>query len=309
MNHYNHSNNKGSVLIIVLVLMIVAISLALYAISLSRDMLATSQQLLDKLQAKIETGSIFEKIIYIGNTGKFSSWNVENMSGNTEFPLLLNLRNTPFMAGNSQVRLQDSAGRLGLWTIKTDYLKGMLRKSGLKAGEIETAVDSFLDWSDEDDLKHLNGAESYFYRNEQSKKYQPRNDSFIQAVDELALIKGWSGRVFDALRDEIVPTTTGSFNLNTADAALLSGILDISGESALRLIQLREKKGVINSADLMVANPNALTNMDEYITNLPSLSVAVDIRTNIGVSSDFQSAIIRFIANKDRPYTIEIFEE
>jgi type II secretory pathway component PulK len=299
----------NGVLIIVLVLMMVSMSLALYTVSLSRDMVATSQQLLDKLQAKLDTTSTMEKVAYIATTGRFSSWDIENMSANREFPVQLNLRNIPFMVGNSQVRLQDSAGRLGLSPPNTFYLKRMLRHIGIKPGEVETAVDSLLDWIDEDDLKHLNGAESYFYRAEQSKKYLPRNDRFIQAVDELALIKGWRGAVFDALRDEIVPAATGMLNMNTADAALLSGILDISRESAGQLLQLREKKGVLSRADIIRFDPNALTNMDEYITNFPSMAVVIDIRTTVGVSGDLQRAVINFRQRSDRPYTIETFEE
>jgi type II secretory pathway component PulK len=308
MSRCSHSE-KGSVLIIVLVLMMVAMSLALYTVSLSRDMVATSQQLQDQLQAKLDTTSTLEKIVYIGTTGRFSSWNIENMSANREFPVQLNLRSTPFMVGNSQVRLQDSAGRLGLWPPNTTYLKVMLRHFGIKPAEVETAIDSLLDWVDDDDFKHLNGAESYFYRAEQTRKYLPRNDRFIQAVDELSLIKGWRGAVYEAIRNEIIPTATVTLNMNTADAFLLSGMLDLSRESAGQLIQLREKNGVISRVDLMVAAPNALTNMDEYITNFPSLTVAVDIRTTIGVSSDLQRAVISFKQNKDQPYTIESFEE
>jgi hypothetical protein len=289
--------------------MTVAISLALYVVSLSRDMVATSQQLLDKLQAKLDTASSMEKILYIGTTGRFSSWNIENLSANREFPLLLNLRNSPFMAGSSQIRLQDSAGRLGLWPPNTYFLKRILYRSGIKSAEVETAVDSLLDWIDDDDFKHLNGAESYYYRSEQSKKYLPRNDRFIQAVAELELIKGWRGSVFDLLYDEIAPVATVTLNLNTADAVILSGVLDISRESADSLIKLREKTGIISRADLMVMAPNALTSMDEYITYFPSMTVMVDIRTKIGLSGDKQRAAIRFGAHKDRPYTIENFEE
>lgn len=303
-------SDKGSVLIIVLVLMMVAMSLAMYTVSLSREMVATSQQLLDKLQARLDTASTMEKIIYIGTTGRFSSWNVENQSGCREFPQRLSLRSTPFMAGTSQVRLQDSAGRLGLWPPNTFYLSRMLKQCGKKPGEVETAVDSLLDWADEDDLKHLNGAESYYYRSEQGKKYLPRNDRYIQAVDELELVKGWRGDIFAAARDEILPTFTGTFNLNTADAALLSGVLDISRETAARLIQLREKTGVIPREELLAVAPNALTSMDEYITNFPSMAVAVEIRSNIGAAVDLQRAIISFRSRKDRrPYTIETFGE
>jgi DNA uptake protein ComE-like DNA-binding protein len=300
---------QGSVLIIVLVLMMVSMSLALYAVSLARDMVSTSQQLLDKLQAKLEATSTLEKIVYIGTTGRFSSWNIENISASREFPAQINLRNTPFMAGNSQLQLQDSAGRLGLWPPNSVYLKSMLRHVGIKAPEVETAGDSLIDWVDNDDLKHLNGAESYFYRAEQSKKYVPRNDHFIQAVDELILVKGWRGPVFNTLRDEIMQTASGSINMNTADALLLSGVLNVSLESAERLIRLREKNGVISRVDLMVAAPNALTNMDESITNFPSMTVAVDIRTTIRASGDLQRAVISFKRHRDRPYTIETFEE
>ena len=308
MNRSERSE-RGSALIIVLVLMMVSTSLALYTVSLSRDMVATSHQLLDKLQAKLDTTSTMEKVVYIATTGRFSSWNIENMSAGRDFPLQLNLRNTPFTVGASQLRLQDSAGRLGLWPPNPYVLKRMVQHIDIKPGEAATAVDSLLDWVDDDDLKHLNGAESYYYRAEQSKKYLPRNDRFIQGVDELMLIKGWRGAVFDALRDEIIPTGTSSFNINTADAAMLSGALDISRESADQLIQLREKNMILSRADIVALTPNALTNTYEYITNFPSKTVAVDLRTTIGVSGDFQRAVINFEANIYRPYTIETFEE
>lgn len=289
--------------------MIVSMSLALYTVSLSREMVSTSRQLLDKLQAKLEAASVLEKVVYIGTTGRFSSWNLENPSGSHGFPRQLNLRNTPFTVGNSQLRLQDSAGRLGLWTPQPAYLHRLLRHNAIKPGESAIAVDSLLDWADEDDFKRLNGAESYYYRAEQSKKYLPRNDSFLQAVEELELIKGWRGPVFDVLRDEFLPTTSGVFNLNTADAALLSAILDISPGSAGQLIQIREKTGVLTRSDLLALAPNALTNITEYITNFPSMSIAVDVRTTIGTSTDLQRTFINFRQNNDRPYTIESFAE
>jgi type II secretory pathway component PulK len=302
-------SEQGSVLIIVLVLMMVATALALYTVSLSRDMVTTSRQLADKLQARLDSASALEKVLYIGTTSRFSSWNIENSNSNCGFPARLNLRNTPFMVGASQMRLQDSAGRIGLWSPNTYILKGMLHNAGIKPGDVETAMDSLLDWVDEDDLKHLNGAESYYYRAELDRKYRPRNDRFVQAVDELALVKGWRGPVFDALRNEILPTFSAALNLSTSDAALLSGLLDIGSEAAGQLIKIREKNGLLSRADLMAYAPNALTNMDEYITNFPSLTVAVDVRTTIGESGDKQCAIVNFKQRKERPYTIETFEE
>jgi hypothetical protein len=302
-------SENGSVLIIVLVLMIVATSLALFMVSLSRDMVSTSQQLIDKLQVKLDTTSKMEKIIYIGTTSRFSSWNIENKSSIDAFPLLLNLRNNSICVGNSQVRLQDSAGRIGLWPPNTFYLKRILRHIGIVPGEIEAAVDSLLDWVDDDDFKHLNGAESYYYRSEQGKKYLPRNEQSIQAIDELTLVKGWRGPVFDAIRNEIMPSGRGELNMNTADAMVLTGILDVSMDTAEQLIALREKNGILSGVNLAGVVPNSLTMTDEYITNFPSMTVMIDIRTTIGVSNDFQRAAINFKATKDRPFTIESFEE
>ena len=188
------SSRRGSVLIIVLILMMVSVSLALYTVSVSRDIVTTSGQLMDNLQARLESGSVLEKLKYIGGTGRFSSWNLANSSASKEFPLQLNLRSAPIQVGNSELRLQDGAGKLGLWPPNTYMLKKLLLANGIKSMEAAVAADSLLDWIDEDDFKHLNGAETYYYRSEKSLAYGPRNDKFIQTLAELELIRGVPGR-------------------------------------------------------------------------------------------------------------------
>jgi general secretion pathway protein K len=289
--------------------MIVAVSLALYTVSLSRDMVNTSRQLLDKLQAKLEAGSVMEKVKYIGSTGRFSSWQLENLSGCRDFPLQLNLRGTPINTGNSELRLIDSAGRLGLWPPHPDLLKKLLLANSMKDSEADIVTDSLLDWIDADDLKRLNGAEKYYYRTEQSLAYQPRNDSFIQTLGELELIRGFRGKVFDLVKDEVIETASSAFNINTADAPLLAAALGIDLESARRLVQLREKKGVVSYPDIMAAGGNGLTLMDEYVTFFPSFTVALDIRTRINEAGDSMHAIVRFRPNTEKPFTVEKFDE
>ncbi|GAM08226.1 general secretion pathway protein K [Geobacter sp. OR-1] len=307
MSRSNHQ--EGSVLIIVLVLMMVAVSLALYAVSVSREILSTSQQLMDKLQARLESGSQLEKLKYIGSTGRFTSWNLENLSGQKELPLLLSLRGDPIMASNSEIRLQDSAGRLGIWPPISTYLQRMLRSGGLGAPDVAIAVDSLLDWGDEDDLKRLNGAEVYYYRSESSKTYQSRNNRFIQTIGELELVKGWRGPVYNLVRNEMLETAGGRINLNTADATLIASVLNIDLDIAKRLVMLRGKTGVLTHADLLAASANTLTFDDEYITNFPSLTVAIDIRTRISAAGDAVKALIRFKPGQDRPYTVEKYDE
>lgn len=303
------SGERGSVLIIVLILMMISMALALYTVSVSRDIVKTSGQLLDNLQARLESGSALEKIKYIGSTGRFTSWNIENASGNKEFPVQLNLRGTPVTVGNCEIRLQDSAGRLGISPPNYDILRRLIEAGGVSPAESDAAVDSLKDWIDEDDLKRLNGAESYYYKMEQSFSYLPRNDRFIQSVGELELVKGFRGKIYDLVKDEVMETQTGTFNLNTADAPLLAAALGTDLKHGEDLVQLRDKKGILLPADLVATVGNSLTFSDEYFTMFPSLKVAVNIATRINDAGDSVHAIISFRPGKERPFTVEKFEE
>jgi general secretion pathway protein K len=289
--------------------MMISMALALYTVSVSRDVVKTSGQLLDNLQARLESGSALEKIKYIGSTGRFTSWNIENVSGNKEFPVQLDLRGTPLTVGDCEIRLQDSAGRLGIFPPNPDILRKLLEGAGVKPTESAVAVDSLLDWTDEDDLKRLNGAESYYYKMEQSLPYAPRNDRFIQTVGELELIKGFRGTVYDLVKDEIIETATGNFNMNTADAPLLAAVLATDLEHGRQLVQLRDQKGILLPSDIVAMGGNSLTLGDEYFRMFPSLKVAATIATRINDAGDSLHAIISFRPGKDRPFTVEKFEE
>jgi general secretion pathway protein K len=300
---------QGSVLIIVLILMMISVSLALYTVSVSREITKTSAQLLDNLQARLESGSALEKLKYIGSTGRFTSWNLENLSGNKDFPLQLNLRDNPLTVGNCELRLQDSAGKLSLWYPHYDILKNLLLAKGVSSADSSVANDSLMDWIDEDDLKRLNGAESYYYKMEQSRPYGARNDRFLQTTGELALVKGFQGQVYDLVKDEMLETVTGSFNFNTADANLLSAVLGTGLQEAQSLVQLREKKGILLPAELIAAGGNGLTLTDDYFSMFPSMKVAVTIASRINEAGDSVRAIVSFRPGKERPFTVEKFEE
>ena len=300
---------RGSVLIIVLILMTVSVSLALYTVSVSRDIVTASAQLLDNLQARLDSGSALEKLKYIGATGRFSTWNLENLSASKEFPLQLNLRGTPITLGNSQLRLQDTAGKLGIWPPHGDTLRKLLLLGGVKPDQVAIAVDSLQDWVDADDLKHLNGAEEYYYRSEQGLGYGPRNDPLIQTLGELELIRGFRGRVFDLVKDELVESGGGSLNLSTADTQLMAAVLNIDPESARRLVQLRDKKGVLARTDLLGTGGNGLTFIDESFIDYPSKKLIVDIDTRVNDAGDSLHAIISFQPATDRLFTIEKLTE
>jgi type II secretory pathway component PulK len=125
----------------------------------------------------------------------------------------------------------------------------------------------------------------------------------------LELIKGFRGKVYDLVKDEVVETATASFNFNTADGPLLAAALATDPDTGQRLVQLREKKGVLLPLDIAATVGNGLTPIDEYFTMLPSLKVVVTIATRINEAGDFKRATISFRPGRERPFTVEKFEE
>jgi general secretion pathway protein K len=170
-------------------------------------------------------------------------------------------------------------------------------------------MDSLHDWIDEDDLKRLNGAEKYYYHNEQAYAYLPRNDKFIQSLDELLLIKGMPGKIFELLKSEILETTPAAININTASAPVLAAAANIDLENARRFLQVRDKKGEVSLNDLLVATGKKLTFEDDYVTAFPSLTLDVDIRTRVNEAGDKVRLLVRFTPDRERPYTVEKFDQ
>ncbi len=305
MQPESQSRQQGSILIIVLILLTIAISLSLYITTVSRDVVRSSQMIMDKLQAKLEAESLTEKLKYVVATGRFGSWYVDNLSGNRELPVRLNLRGIPIKAGNSEIKLLDCGSKLGVSPPPASLIGHILAGSGVKADIVATAADSLVDWVDEDDLKHLNGAERYYYDFEKGYQYLPRNDIFVQGVEELKLIKGFDDEVYRKISNEIIETKTRPININTADAVVLEAIMGISREHAEQVVQMREKTGSLAMADVVGITGKGLTFMDEYTTNFTSLAVVVEINTRVGEAGEHVTSIIDFKSTRLNPYVVE----
>jgi len=297
------------VLIIALILMMIAISLALFVVSLSRDLVASSHMLLDKLQARFDAESTAEKIKYIAATGRFAPGEIQNMSAITGFPTQLSLRGTSFKAGNSDVELIDSASRFGLWPPQSEFLKLVMLTNGIAPQDVAIAIDSLLDWTDVDDLKRLNGAEKYYYRSDNSFAYQPRNDRFMQTKEELALIRGFQGKSYDILKDVIIDTHSGRININTAGQKVLGSILEVNDDNAKIIVDVRDKRGFITIPELTAMSGNNLTFSEDYITFFPSRTVYIKIHTTVNDARDSLEMIVNFQYHKSKAFVVEKYTD
>lgn len=120
-----------------------------------------------------------------------------------------------------------------------------------------TLIDSFYDWTDEDDTPRPDGAETDDYYGNLDKPYRARNKANLNTVDELALIKGFtldilqggtlSTGMFES--DKVVMsgiadmlTTYGDVkvNINAASARVLQTLPDVDAEMAAYIASQRE---------------------------------------------------------------------
>jgi len=68
-------------------------------------------------------------------------------------------------------------------------LKGLMTQAPVDAEQQTRLVSAILDWRDEDDLVHIEGAEKTEYE-DAGLSHQPRNKPF-QSIEELQLVWAW----------------------------------------------------------------------------------------------------------------------
>jgi general secretion pathway protein K len=120
--------------------------------------------------------------------------------------------------GNIQldIMVEDERGKIALNLINKQQVERMFSAFGLQGVELETAIDGFMDWRDEDFDERPRGAEFAAYA---PRKIKPRNGEF-RTLGELALING----VGRALADRIAPIATVNFGSGEFDPRFASPI-------------------------------------------------------------------------------------
>ena len=147
-----------------------------------------------------------------------------------------------------EVSINDESGKINVNKITDDMRSSFVRvltAYKLKQFVAETITDSILDWLDEDDLHHINGAEKDFYA-ALSDPYEPKNGPF-ESIEELTLVKGVTPQIFDLIRDHLTIYGSGKVNVNFASKEVLLYVPAITEEIADSIIQLRKKRGNIKT--------------------------------------------------------------
>lgn len=96
--------------------------------------------------------------------------------------------------GNYMYTITDEYGKLNLNTATMDQLRNIFMNAGVENTELDTIVDSILDWIDTDNLHRLNGAEDDYYQS-LARPYSSKDGPF-DSPEELLLVKGITPGIF-----------------------------------------------------------------------------------------------------------------
>jgi len=160
--------------------------------------------------------------------------------------------------GEYTVMITDETSKVDINAISdanSDILRNLLKNLGVQEEEVNTIVDSILDWKDADDLLHLNGAESDYYMS-LPNPYKAKNAAF-DTLEELLLVKGMTPEILYGNSEKkgiidflTVNSRTNKINVNAAPKEVLMAIPGITPEIADGIISYRENEEIKSTGDV-----------------------------------------------------------
>jgi general secretion pathway protein K len=149
--------------------------------------------------------------------------------------------------------ITDEDGKMNINTEPLERLKYVFLESGVDVTDVDTIVDSIIDWRDTNDLHMLNGAEEDYYRS-LDRPYSCKNAPF-DTMEELLLVQGMSKEIlygtlageegeedeektFEGVEKYFTVYGINGININTASVTVLEALFGI--EKANDIISQRE---------------------------------------------------------------------
>jgi general secretion pathway protein K len=151
------------------------------------------------------------------------------------------------VGGLYSYRITDEESRLNINTSPPDRIDRLLLTLGVEKEVRDTIGDSIQDWRDPNEEHRANGAESEDYYLKLPTPYRSHNAN-LESITELMQIKGVTAAIYNGTKDHpglaafVTVRSTGTVNMNTAPAAVLSA-LGISTAEITEIQQSRRNNG------------------------------------------------------------------
>lgn len=136
-----------------------------------------------------------------------------------------------------KVTIEDETGKLPMNPAPEADLKLLLEQLGIDISDADIMIDSLMDWTDEDDLHRLNGAEDSYY-DRQDPPLKPANGP-LTSFEPLRYIRGFDEFFFDedgvpkpefySFTDAVSLHNTHKINVNTARADIMAMLGESTG--------------------------------------------------------------------------------
>ncbi len=269
-SHYNFTNNAGSVLFIVLIIIfMVLMTVIISSIKLNGEIDFIENESA-KLNAYIMCHSGYE---YAENRILTSAKNrielIEYKKNHNFSRLLLNgddifisiseilqnkyktnlgLSDKEIQEMNFILNLQDSAGLINFFKINKNLFKNYLIHNGVDQNRTRIIIDSIYDWVDPDDFSRPYGAEKSYYSS--NSDYLPSNRLF-DSIDELLLVKGIKKNIFNKIKNSINFSIQNSgLNPNTMPKTVFKIFRDLNEDIIKHILKRRIIKEIVSVAEL-----------------------------------------------------------
>jgi general secretion pathway protein K len=184
--------------------------------------------------------------------------------------------------GVIEVEITDESGKIGInKTTRTDLIR-VLVALGIEGSERDTIADSILDWKDENNFHHLNGAEDDYYQ-ALPEPYESK-DGPLDIVEELLWVKGVTPDIFYGAQEDHAKESEGyspsvglggiftvftnavRVNVNTAPFEVLIAIPGIDEETAHRIVDSREEGEIQSMGDFTRVGGKLVPTVSKYVT-------------------------------------------
>jgi general secretion pathway protein K len=267
------ASQKGIALLLVLwvltILMVIVLSFSFMARTETHSTLFFKEGLEKKFiaEAGIERGimELFYRSVYKNQTLIIEESEVWKIDGTSY--------SAPIGDGRYTVSVMDESGKVDINTASDIVLKNLLINAGIQGEEVDTIVDSIMDWRDPDDFHRLHGAESDYYRS-LPNPYSAKNAKF-DALEELLLVKGMTSEILygyasggekrGLINFLTVNSKTNRININAAPKEVLMAIPGMTPEIADIIIEYRETKEIVNIEEIGIPG-ETYTPMKPYIS-------------------------------------------
>jgi hypothetical protein len=277
-------NERGYALPTVLAISLIIVTVTMSITATVREHVRVAIELNDRNQAGLASYSAMNEVIYNVLTSTYTPYGIRihKNDGSTE---RWNLYGKPLELKKSvTIRLRDISGMISPLFFAGDLrnLIEYVSKDSERTGEIS---DTLSDWQDSDDLKRLNGAESYDYRTA-GYRYSPRN-FYLQIPEEIKLVKGFDPLIYQEIKDDLAYWSGGHKNHLTMSEQTLKALLN--DETLVdTIIDLREE-GKLTERTFRDLTGIPLTEMNLFT---PSSLIKVEVTAKVEKAVDRIEAVI-----------------